>query len=164
MALIAAIAGPYSGTYNGNGIGQTREGWELFIRWHFERLDQSHLYGRSLIDAVYLGGDVSLIFEGIEYASGLTAVAWPFSATVGLMGVVGRMADASSIVKALVLTAASGTTAASSPASLTASKSVISEQSRNALKFAPSVRRVPIEMMMMPYDTGAGAIGWFTTT
>lgn len=161
MALATVVAGPYTCTYNSSSVGQQEDGFRL--RWQFSQQNiTSNTYGDSVIDAVLRGANVFLQFTGIEYASAAPLM-WPVG-TLGLMGLVGRMVEGSTLSKATVLTAVSGTTAASSPATLTASKTFLSENSQNDIQFASRARYVPIELRLYPYDTASSAFGWFTTT
>lgn len=161
MALATVVAGAYTAAYNSSDVGQQEEGFRL--RWQFATQNiMSDTYGDTVIDSVLRGANVFLSFTGIEY-SDAAAVMWPVG-TLGLMGLCGRLVEGSSLSKATVLTAVSGTTAASTPATLTASKTFLSENAQNELLFANKARYVPIELRLYPYDTGSSAFGWFTTT
>lgn len=161
MALATVVAGNYTNTYNSTSLGQVEDGFRL--RWQLAKQNvMSDSYGDTVIDSVLRGANVFLLFTGIEYTAASAAM-WPIGA-LGLIGQVGRMVEGSSLSKATVLTAVSGTTAASAPASLTASKTFLSENAQTEILMANRARTVPIELRLYPYDTASSAFGWFTTT
>ncbi len=161
MALASCISGPYSATWNSSDVGQQEDGFRLRQSVN-KQVVRSNTYGDSAIDAVYRGGDVFLSFTGIEYVAA-KAVLWPYG-SFGAMGQVGRLDQGSSLVQSTVLTAASGTPAAATPATLTCAKSIVDENLNSELLFASRLRVVPITMRCYPYDNGSGTIIWFSTT
>ncbi len=159
MGLVALIAGPYTGTWSGTSVGLVDDGFRLRLGVNKE-LVKGDAYGDSAIDGVYRGGDVFLTLTCIEYGAAI-AVFWPYG-TLGVMGQVGRSDVGSTIAAATVLTVVSGTTAASTPASLTASQSIISEDYNAELAFRSGNRPVPITLRCYPYSSTG--IRWFSTT
>lgn len=117
--------------------------------------------GKTLIDAVYQGADWHCQFVCLEYKAGSLTPFWPFG-NLGVMGIIGRLYY--DMASALVLTSTVGTPAAATPATLTASKSILASGYSTQLVYGPIVRRVPIRLSLLPFDTGAGAIGWFSMT
>lgn len=163
MALASLIAGPYSGTWNSTDVGQQEDGFRLRQQVN-KSLVRSNSYGDSAIDAVYRGGDCFLIFTGIEFLA-MKAVMWPFG-SFGVMGQVGRLDVGSTIAKAAVLTAVSGTTAYSESgavATLTASQTIVDENLNAEMAFASRLRVVPVTMRCYPYSS-AGSVIWFSVT
>jgi hypothetical protein len=119
-------------------------------------------YGDTTIDAVWRGADWYCSMICMEYRAGVLTALWPFSATMGRLGVIGRLFyDMSS---ALVLTAVAGTPAATSPASLTASKAIIAPGFSNRLTFGPLVRTVPLRFLLLPYIVSSTNVQPFVLT
>ena len=161
MALFTIIAGPYTATWSAVSTGTTEDGFR--VRHQVSKLlITGDAHGDSVIDGVYRGGNVFISFTGLEYNS-LIAIFNPYGA-IGIQGQVGRLDFGSSISKPMILTAVAGTTAVADPATLTASESIISENSASDIQYASRNRTVAIEMRCILYDTGGAAIGWFTTT
>jgi hypothetical protein len=161
MALDTFIAGRYSNTYNGTDTGITEQGYELQVEFGSEDIAESDAYGTSLIDWVYRGGKTYLQSESLAYKAGSITPFFPWNGTVGRMGIVGRLA--SDVALATVLTATAGTPAAATPATLTASKSLLAPNNPARLLFNSKLRKVPIRLALLPYDSG-GNIIWFSTT
>ena len=126
---------------------------------HEEPVNNTDAYGKSKIDGIYQGGDWFAAFMCEEYKAGTIATWWPYGA-IGVMGVIGRLRYGLSA--ALVLTAIAGTPAASSPATLTASKAILSSGFNTQLLFGPTLRKVPIRLDLLPYSSSG--IVWLTTT
>jgi hypothetical protein len=156
------IAGQYTVTYNGTSCG-IMEGDAgvptIEATNHAEPVNNTDAYGKSMIDAIYQGGDHFASFQCMEYKAGSIAAFWPFGA-LGVMGVIARLYyDMSS---ALVLTAVAGTPAANSPATLTASKSIIAPGFNGRLLYGPTLRKVPIRLALLPFSSTGNK--WFTST
>lgn len=175
MALGTFIAGPYSATYATIALGLTEDGFELRFRPEKQLVNQSDLYGDTILDAVYRGGNYMMAYNMIEYGSAVAAgVQWPYGPAVstipvdGVMGTVGMMDVASTKAKATILTAIAGTTAAATPATLTASQSILAEGSEVSLQFVSKLRTVPIAKRLYPYSanapqqTSGSQVAWFT--
>lgn len=172
MPIADGIAGPYNATYDSSTVGQTDRGFEIRLRAEKQLYNQTHLYGDTIIDAVYRGGNCLISFVCNEWnkmnAKGLI---WPYgpngATTVaprfGFLGTIGRMDSGSSLAKALVLTAVAGTTAAASPATLTSNQTILAEGADVAFMMAPMVRTVPLVLRAYPY-TVTGPAGMATGT
>lgn len=156
MSIGSFIGGRYAGTYAASGMGITRDGWDLALNPKGELINQSDAYGQTLLDFFHAGCDVDLIGQGLEYPSMLSP-AWPFG-TYGTMGIIARLGSA--IAAAIVLTATTGTPAASTPATLTASRAIIAPGSQTMLKHSSKLREVPIRWNCLPSD----ALVHFTTS
>lgn len=124
-------------------------------------LDSTDKYGKTTIDAVYLGVDWKCMFVCEEYRAGSLSAFYPFGA-LGLLGVIGRLYYGMS--SALVLTAIAGTPATATPATLTAPKAILTIGFPSKLLFGPIIRKVPISLMLLLTDTGSSVYGHFTTT
>lgn len=157
------IVGQYTATWNSVALG-IMEGDAgvptIYPAIKGQPIDNTDKYGKSRIDGIYLGADWFAAFVAMEYKAGTKGVVWPF-ATWGQMGVIGRLWY--NLAQPLVLTAVSGTPAASSPASLTASKALIDPGAQPRLVYGPSLRTLSCLMTLLPYDSG-GSVVWFTET
>jgi len=165
-ALATLIDGHYTATYNSVAIGITEDGFDLIQALKEEVIDESDAFGGSLIDYIYRGGNVTIRCDSKEYKAGSMTPFWPWGG-----GTMGRMRNSSNpigalaanVAAALVLTSTANTPAASAPASLTGTYSIIAPGQQGTLKFTSRLRRVPIFQALLPYDS-AGATLWFTTT
>lgn len=161
MPLGTFIAGPYTSTYASTSLGLTQDGFMVRLRPEKELVNQSDIYGDTILDAVYRGGNCTVSLIGIEFsAMNAKGGVWPFGeannssvAAMGFLGTVGFMDVASSMFKALVLTAVAGTTAASTPATMTASQAIMAEQSETEYQMTSRLRTVPLTMRLYPYTT-----------
>jgi len=159
------IVGGYTITFDSLALGifQGEEGYPAVRqRPKSKPIANTDRYAKTKIDSITHG--VDYVFKGIleEYTKALAAgVLWPF-ATFGKQGQVGLLKFLSA--KVLILTAIAGTTAAASPATLTANKAVYADDHEPELIYAPDLRVVPIMLDLLPYDTGAGVVGSFVMT
>ncbi len=160
IAIEQIIAGHYTGTYNAVGLGYTKEGWAIHWTSHAEKIDQTDAYGRTLIELIYQGGDISIITEARVYKAGTTVPFWPWASTIGgiwsaaaPMGVRGT-----DVAKALVLTSVAATPAAGAPATATGSLAILSPENDQALILSSVARSVPLKWDLLPTETtGTGA-------
>ena len=150
MAIATFVGGAYTGTLGGSALGLTEQGFTLIFVPKAERIEESDGYGLTLLDYFFRGVDVSTVFDGLEYKSGTITSAWPWG-SLGTMGVIARLA--SSIAGSMVLTAVAGTPAASSPASLTASRTIIEPGHNVNILFNSKLRKVPIRFVNLPSDS-----------
>ncbi len=166
MPLATLIAGRMSATYNSVDVGITRQGHEIEIQLKAEMIDESDLYGLSTIDALLRGGDAFYSATFREYKAGsISVLTRPFGGTLGLltnaanpMGVL-----ASDKAQALVLTATANTPAASSPASLTASKALLAENYPVKIVHDSRLKELPVRMRLYPYASSSDTI-FFSTS
>jgi hypothetical protein len=166
MPLATLIAGRYSAVYNSVDVGITRQGHEIEVALKAEVIDESDLYGLSMIDLIHRGGNAFYQANFREYKAGsISVLTAPFAGTLGILvnaanpvGAVG-----SDKAQALVLTAATGTPAATSPATLTASKAILAEDYPVKLLFDSRLREIPVRMRLIPYASSQNTI-WFSTT
>lgn len=163
MALGTFIAGRYSGAIAGADAGIAEQGYNLVITPEAERIAESDAFGLSLIELVIRGVNVALIYDGLEYkgtvgTSGPLGAIWPWGTTFGTYGTIGRLGSA--LAYSVILTATAGTPAASTPATLTCPRAIISPGNQIALLFNSKLRKVPIRFDCMPNDSSV----WFSTT
>lgn len=161
MALGSFIAGAYTGTLNSVALGICDEGYELQVEMHQETINQTDIFGDTMIDWVYRGMDFFLQAEFMEYKAGPVAASFPYGA-LGVQGVIGRLA--SDIATSLVLTATTGTPAAATPATLTASKAILAPNWSSRASFHSRLRRLPVRFSLLAFDSGGGVMKNLTTT
>lgn len=158
MAIEQVIAGHYVGTYNSVGLGYTKEGYALHFTTHAEKIDQTDAYGRTLIDLIYQGADVSIVTEARLYKAGTIAPFWPWTSAFGaIYSALNPMGTrGTDLAKALVLTATSGTPAATSPATATGTLAILSPENDQTLIFSSVARSVPLKWDLLPLETSVG--------
>lgn len=163
MPLDTFIAGRYSKTYNAVDVGITDDGIRLSVESKLEMIASSDAYGDSAIDGVYRGGDVFLTYTSKAYKAGSITPFWPWAA-LGQMSTaaapIGRLAT--DVAKVSVLTATANTPAATSPATLTADKTILAMGGAELL-YHSKLRQVPIRLQCYPYLSSSNVV-WFTTT
>lgn len=170
MAIAAPVAGAYVGSYNRSSAGfaamnYMRNGFTLSFSQKGERIEETDLYGLCLIDIVHRGSQLSIECIGKVYGAGVTGPLWPWAAPFGTVynagSPIGQLANTAP--DTLLLTAVSGTPAASAgPVTLT-SNVIISPDSQQQINFNSTLREVPLRFDALLQDT-AGTGTLFTTT
>lgn len=185
MALITAVAGAYTGIYTSNALASgagaatavgilADEGYRLSWTTHMQQIgnDGTDQYGQTLLESIYRGADWDLIFRCREYGTGPMNMAWPFVRFTGggalspLLVGVGRTVTGYH-AGGLVLTAVTGTTAATNPATLTALSCCAAPGSISSLDLTSRLRELPQRFNLYPYSVTISATSynvWFTTT
>lgn len=151
MALGTFIAGAYTGAYDSVALGMTEDGYELSWETKAERIEKSDVYGQKLIDFVYQGTDFALQADFMEYQASTVAAGYLYGAALGTEGVIGRLG--SNVAEALVLTAVAGTTAAATPATLTANLAIVQPGTGSNVRFTSRLRTVPVRFTLLPYSS-----------
>ncbi len=158
------IAGRYTATYNSLSLGVTKEGFRLSHEI-FKRLITGDYLAETPQDAVYRGAGVQIAYTLLEYNAPAAGLAlWPYGSNFLELGVIGRLDVGSSVAKSLVLTALSGTPAASTPATITFPLAILAENFPVELLFAPDLREVPIRQRIYPDVTTPGSEKFGTVT
>lgn len=165
------VAGQYTATYNAKALGQTADGFRLSHQF-LKRLVTGDAGGDTPQDAIYRGREQFVAFRLIEaLAEGIADLVEPYAATAGTaltLGVIGRTDVRGSanettpdpIVKSLILTAVTGTTAATGgPATITLPLSILAENFPVEVLFAPDLREVPVRMRVYPDMSDSGVFG-----
>ena len=146
------IAGAYSATYDGAAIGQIEDGFEIEYGQVVQDIMSDMFRARE--DGVFQGIEYLVRFVLMEPTlAGVARLIWPWSATVGQTGVIGRLMT--TLADPLILTACSGTTAA--PATLTFTRAVIWTD-RITSKYASEQRKVPVTVAVLPVPLAAAPI------
>lgn len=146
-------AGPYSVTHNSVAVGLMRGDQQspvVEVMRHTQLIQDTHLYARTPIGAVGLGGQAFASFQLMEYRTAALAVLWPY-ASIGKVPTV-AVDDYETLAAALVLTNAGGNMAAALPTSVTCSKAVIAEDFPMRYLFGPVLREIPMRMRLYPDD------------
>ena len=159
MALGTFVAGHYVCTYNSLPIGITEDGFALEWVPKAEMIERSDQYGDAMIEGVRRGTDWFRGFEALEYKEGPLLAAYPWGA-LGTLGTIGTLLTDDA--KALVLTAAAGTTASAAPATLTATKAILAPGFNVQTQFSSRLRTLPVRMWLAPVSNAG--IKSFTTT
>lgn len=148
------IAGPYLGSYNAVNLGFTVEGYRYSYEWFAENIEQSDLYGRTLIDMIFLGGNASISYRSRTYSAADLGPPSPWG-PLGVLFTAARPISqtARSAAKAFILTATANTPAAATPATLTAALAILAPQSRVELLFDSKSREVPVTLNLLPYES-----------
>lgn len=152
-------AGTYRMTWGGAVLGQTEDGINFDLSYAAEPVTGDNL-AETIQDVIYRGGNVFADFVLQEYSRANAAkIFYPWHATFGTVGIIGRMAQISTLAKALVMTAVAG--APCFYATITADQAILAPG--HSLKFllGPTLHRVPIRVQLLP----AGAVDaekWFT--
>jgi hypothetical protein len=175
VLLPGSVPGPTS-LYG--AVGLCRRGWDLLWHVHDHRVDDTTSWARTLIELLYLGADWFLRAQALEYFAagipgaltlgvapgGLPEVAWPYGANgPGLpAGGVGNLFSAvldgvgargsTETSGTLLLSAVSGTPAATSPASLTAGHAV---NGLGSINMDSRLRECQLNLRLLPYSTPA---------
>ncbi len=155
------IAGAYTGTLNSVALGITDDGYTLQIEPKQQNIEKSDVFGDAMIDSVFRGTNFFLQTEFMETKAGPLAAAYPWAA-LGVQGIVGRLA--SNVATPLVLTSTVGTPAVATPATFTASLTILAPGSNPEFQYNSRLRTLPVRLVLLPYDVGGGVIKNFTTT
>ena len=166
MALGSFVAGRYNGTYNAVAVGMCKDGFEVEQDFELDEISETDAWGGSVIDAIFRGGNCHMQFTCEEYAAGVLTAFWP----LGSLGVLVTPTTlpigvlASTLIKAVVLTAVAGTPAAGvgNIVTLTASNALLAKNFAGKLLLNSKLREVPVRLRLYPY--GTGPYTFFTTT
>ncbi len=138
------IAGPYSATYKGAALGQIDDGFELEHGATIQDITSDSFRARE--DGVFQGLEVSLRFVLNEpTAAGVQGLYWPYDATLGTTGVIGRLMT--SMAGLLILSKCTGTTA--SPTTATFNRAILWTDQVNT-KFASEQRKIAVNVAVLP--------------
>lgn len=166
MALGSYVAGRFSATWNSTALGQTRRGWNLDINYKQEAIDETDLFGATMVDAVMRGADVHLSAELIEWTAAVRASIWTMGG--GTLGTIATTAVPIGVLKSslavpLVLTSTANTPAASAPASLTAAGAIHADNANPNILMDSRLRVIPMRWHFLPSYSG-GTLAAFSTS
>jgi hypothetical protein len=174
MALLSVVAGRFSGTYDPPGataaadLGVMEKGWEISCQVAKEMISETDKFGLMTVTGIYRGiSDVTIQVNAVEWTQGLLNAAFPYApllvsgATYLGPGVIAR--DDNDVAGVLILSSTAGTPAAARPASMTASLTILHENSPVTWALNSTVRKLPLKLRVYPFDDG-GVTKFFTAT
>ena len=175
MALVTPVPGVYTATLNAVALGiTTSDGFKLKWRPARTQINNTNLYGDTLIDGIHRGvTGVQLLATFKEWNAALQHAIWPWGAASppthdGTLGTIGRLV--SDYAKALVLTAQAGSLAATKNAggvpnanTFTASLAILAPENDVEMLFGPVETDVPVLFDLFLYDD-AGTKRFFKWT
>lgn len=173
--LIVPVSAPYVGTWNGAALGtQNDDGFVLIGSYQGQEINQSDLYGMTLMEAIWRGLNWRLRFRGLEWnkpgiLSALQAFGSSGAAATSFTPTLQSIGDRwSKFSQALVLTAVLGAYPPTLPTTLTALSAIIAPQSNVEHMMTSKMREAPLEMVLLPYSAVLGSSNntavSFTTT
>ena len=146
------IAGPYTGTYFGDTIGQLEDGFDLSFSHFYEHITGDN-FSRTVQTLITQGEDAYIAATLLESnAIGIHRMVWPIHDTFGVIGQVGRDVVAFGLAKSLRFQVIAGTTAG--PALIELGLAIMPQGHQVRLQHAPKLKRVPILMMGLPDALG----------
>jgi hypothetical protein len=162
--------GQYSATFNANAMGlTTSEGVKVRYRPSVQKINNTNLYGDTLIDGIYRGIEgVQILMTAKEWKTAVFAAIWPFGGGTtfdGTLGTVGALISSKALT--LVLSAVTGTPAyTNGPVTLTAVGAILSGDNDIEFMMGPTEREIPIVFDCLLTATGGtgGVPGFFAIT
>ena len=169
MAISTVVAGAYTSTLLSLALGFTQDGFSIQRVNHQEEINQSDIYGRTLLDAVYMGADTYIQTTCRTSTQGSRSAFWPFIAFAGTWTELGQIYSTahpigtlatSNSTASLALTAVANTPAATTadPATLTASKCALAPNFNGELLLSSRARSIPIRFALYPTDAGGSVV------
>jgi hypothetical protein len=130
----------------------TSGGQNLRYRPSIKKINNTSLYGDTLIDGIYRGlSGVQLLVTFKEWTSTIRSLLWPWSTNLGEQGRIGQLASA--LAAPIVLTAqALSPAAVNGPATLTASLALLAPENDVSVLFGPDERDIPVLFDLYLYD------------
>lgn len=163
---LTLIAGRYTITFNSIAIGVLQSDGSSDPRIdlipHSQPIKGTDGWGDGTIDHISRGSDAFLSLVCMEYKAGSYGAAWPWGAAVGYFLPAGYTMG-NTHAKALVMTAIAGPTAATAPATITATYALPTPETTIALMYGPTLRKIPIQFQFLPYSS-SGSDVHFTQT
>lgn len=167
MSLGTFVAGPYTGTYTppsgtAGDLGVTEQGFQISISYAKEAIAQTDRWAQTLVESVYAGvSSVTVTCLSLEYKSSMLKALFPYQATA-LVESGATYFDLGTIAVldtdkagSLIFTAIAGTTAATKPATWTATKAIMRANEQLQWAFDARLRKVPLPFQIYPIsDTG----------
>lgn len=158
LAFGPIVSGPYTATWNSVAVGFTVEGYRLSVNFLKEFIDQTDLFGRTMIESIHQGANAQLQYDSRCYDAGNLGPAFPYGGIGIIMSTTKPIGYGDRThANAFVLTATANTPAAAAPATLTASKAHIRPDYPIELLFDSKARIVPIQLSLYPFEDGSAA-------
>ena len=135
-------------------IGATNRGFTLISTMAADVVE-GDLWGGSVVDIIYRGGNMILEWDAIAFRAGSVVPFWPWG-QLGTMGTIGRLGSV--VGGSIVLVAAPNTPAAGTPAigqivisSISAPNAILHEGYAAQMAFDSRLRKLPIKLRLMPF-------------
>lgn len=166
LELGPVVSGPYTGDYNSVDLGVQVEGYRLALEYLGKPINQTDLYGETMIDFVKMGLNGRIQWRSWKYDPQAAGPLTPFGTVFGqVLAAANPMgASARNAAAALTLTAVANTPTATTPASLTASKAILAPGTTVERLFGTEPTQTPITMQLLPYESTSNVASLFTTT
>ena len=162
--LVIPVSGAYTGTWNSNALGVlSDDGFEIGMSLKAQPFDQSDAWGLTMVEAIYRGQDWTVRLVGREWKAALLNIFLAFGqvGTGTLTPHLGFIGDLfTTYAKSLVLTRALTTP---TPATLTATQSVLSPNNRSTFNLTSKIRELPLELSLIPYSVTISASPYSNT-
>lgn len=165
MAIEDFAVGSYAATYNATSTGLTKDGYRITHDQKADTIQQSDLYGDTMLDYIWRGANVTCDFTCLAFTKGVPVLN-PFTAALYQLWAaaqpMGRLA--SDLALPLVLTATANTPAATlGPATLTATNAILAPNYSTTHLNDNRLRELPLRLQFLPYTSGAVIIFAATT-
>lgn len=148
--------GPYTATWNSNSIGLL----EGVVRHSESAIGlpiRAGLYGQSVLDYILQGASMFVTIVVKEWNSNTRAMLWPFGTSMGIVHEAGFLLGAGAYAKQLVLTAVSGTPAATEgPTTRTYPLTIPLPGHSLDATFGAVERNIPVVLAVLPEDNSGG--------
>jgi len=162
MAFGTFAPGYYAMTYDGTDCGLV-EGVRRLRRRAKGQPIVADKFGDTTLDGIYRGGDVFLQVTFKEWIAKVREIIWPYDSDFGDIGQCGRLW--SDLAKAIVLTAQSGSPAATAgPATITFNLALAAEENDIEIVLGNEQRDIPVLFRCLPYTISSGREAWFTVS
>lgn len=163
-AIVLPVSGPYTGGWNSFGLGVNNDdGFVLTGQWTGQEVNQTDLYGMTLVEAIYRGINWRLRFRTMEWSfPGFLAAMQAFGSTgapsTTFTPKLDNVGDRySKFSHPLVLTAF----LAKPPVflqTLTALSAIMAPNSNTEAMLTSKVCEGPLEMVLLPYTATVGSL------
>lgn len=145
-------AGQYTCTLASSSSGQLKQGIKIGHQVYKQKITGDN-FAKSRQDSVFQGMDVYSTLTLLDYgAAAARALFWPYGSSYLTMGTVGRLDSA--VFTSMVLTAIAGTSASTSPATITLPLTGLAEGFPVEILFAPELREIPLRLEHLPNSSG----------
>jgi len=184
MSLGNFASGPYTATYDASGaavgtpgqsanpaardIGLVENVHRVTRTMEASDINGTNLYGHTVIDAIYQGGNCFLLMTVKEWTDQLRDILWPFASSMGQVGQVGRLLT--DLAGSLTLTPMAGTPAATHDGQvLNFGKAILSPGHNVEIEYGPVPRDVALVFRCFPFEvtdpvTEETSVVWFEET
>ena len=167
MPIETFAVGSYAATYNSTSTGITKDGYRITHDQKADIIQQSDLYGDTMLDYIWRGANVTCDFTCLAFTKGVPVLN-PFTASLyqlwAAASPMGRLA--SDLALPLVLTVTANTPAAGAgigPSTLTATEAILAPNYSATHLYDNRLRELPLRMQFLPY-TSTGTLIFAATT